>query len=483
LSEPTAPFAEPPRSLSSLRSGRVLVVDDDRAVRAALSVNLNKAGFSVAVAENGEEALALVGEEEPDLVLSDVRMPGLGGTALLERLRAGWPDLPVILMTGQGSVPAAVEAMRAGATDYLIKPVRKDELLLVIDRALQDRALRREVAELRVQLEGYRGFEHMIGESPAMSNVFRLVEAVAPLDALVLVTGPTGTGKELVSQAIHTRSRRKSGPLVAVNCGALPEGLLESELFGHEKGAFTGAVRQHRGKFEQADRGTLVMDEVGEMPLATQVKLLRVLQSGELQRVGGSETVRVDVRVVAATNRDLLEEVRKGHFREDLYYRLNVFHIPVPALSERREDIPALAQHFLEKYVARHRKRLLSIHPHALQQLLRAPWPGNIRQLEHTIERAVVLTPGPEILTFDLDQAPTTPSTVPSVPPTLVDLPPTDGGLDGALAQVERRLILQALESFGGVQAKAAKSLGISRSNLHYRMQRLGIHPEPRKFN
>jgi DNA-binding NtrC family response regulator len=482
LSEPTATSTEVSRSLAPSRSGRILVVDDDRAVRAALSVNLTKAGFSVAVAENGEEALVLVGEEEPDLVLSDVRMPGLGGTALLERLRAGWPELPVILMTGQGSVPAAVEAMRAGATDYLIKPVRKDELLLVIDRALQDRALRREVAELRVQLEGYRGFEHMIGESPAMSNVFRLIEVVAPLDALVLVTGPTGTGKELVSQAIHARSRRKSGPLVAVNCGALPEGLLESELFGHEKGAFTGAVRQHRGKFEQADRGTLVMDEVGEMPLATQVKLLRVLQSGELQRVGGSETVRVDVRVVAATNRDLLEEVRKGHFREDLYYRLNVFHIPVPALSERREDIPTLARHFVEKYVARHRKRPLAIHPRALEQLLQAPWPGNIRQLEHTIERAVVLSPGTEILRFDLDATPAVNSLSPPAVPLEKSLPSIETGLEGALAQVERGLILQALETAGGVQAKAAKALGVSRSNLHYRMQRLGIHPEPRKF-
>ncbi len=478
--------APPPKA----RAARVLVVDDDQAVRSALTVNLQKAGYAVATAARGEEALDAVAEEEPDVVISDVRMPGISGEDLLSRLRVGWPELPVILMTGHGSVASAVAAMRTGAADYLIKPVRKDELLVVLERALQNRALRREVEHLRAELGGRGDFEGLVGQSPAMQRLYALVRSVAPTDALVLVTGPTGTGKELVSRALHAQSRRAAGPMLALNCGALPEGLLESELFGHEKGAFTGAVRRHQGKFEQADRGTLMLDEIGEIPHSTQVLLLRVLQSGELQRVGGSETVRVDVRVVAATNRDLREEVRLGRFREDLFYRLNVFHIEVPALRERREDIPLLAEHFLRRYAIKHRRGVRAIHPAALARLVAWDWPGNVRELEHTVERAVLVEPGDELTEASLPDVvrglptrpprlapapapdPAAPAPVSPAPPAGA-APPTD--LHAQLEAFERGLLRAALDAEGGVQARAARRLGISKSNLSYRLQRLGI--------
>ncbi len=489
-----------PGAEAGLRGARVLVVDDDAAVRSALRVNLQKASYEVILATCGEEALDEVRRQEPDLVISDVRMPGVNGEELLIRLRAGWPELPVVLMTGQGSINAAVQAMRVGASDYLIKPVRKDELLIVLERALQHRALRREVAHLRAELHGKASQDDIIGQSAPMQRVFALIRSVAPTDALVLVTGATGTGKELVSKAIHDQSPRAKGPMLAVNCAALPEGLLESELFGHEKGAFTGAVRRHAGKFEQAHHGTLMLDEIGEIPLSTQVRLLRVLQSGELQRVGGQETVRVDVRVIAATNRDLREEVRVGRFREDLFYRLNVFHIEVPALRERPEDIPSLAMHFLRRYATKHRRPATHISPALMLRLQQWRWPGNVRELEHAIERAVLVEPSDELHEVGIPDV--LPSVAPSPPGADLAAPATDAGpaaaapplanrsgaaapldpkpppsatLPEALDEVERRLILEALEQEGGVQARAAKRLGLSRSNLHYRMQRLGI--------
>lgn len=469
------------------------MVDDDQAVRSALRVNLQKAGYQVGIAMRGEDALAQVEAEEPDLVISDVRMPGISGEDLLLRLQVGWPELPVILMTGQGTINAAVQAMRGGAVDYLIKPVRKDELLIVIERALQHRALRREVADLRAELHGKADRGGLIGQSAPMQRVYALIGSVAPTDALVLVTGPTGTGKELVSKAIHEQSARCTGPMLAVNCAALPEGLLESELFGHEKGAFTGAFRRHAGKFEQAHRGTLMLDEIGEISLATQVRLLRVLQSGEVQRVGGQETVHVDVRVIAATNRDLREEVRAGRFREDLFYRLNVFHIEVPALRDRPEDIPSLAMHFLQRYATKHRRPAQRIHPDLMARLQRWSWPGNVRELEHTIERAVLVDPGEELRDLKLpdggELASAAQATLLSLSSSTAvgavrDAPPASGGVDrippagsltAALDAQERAWIIAALESEGGVAARAARRLGLSRSNLHYRMQRLGI--------
>lgn len=447
---------------------RILVVDDDRAVRSALRVNLKKAGYEVRLVSSAEEAIEALTEREVDLVVSDVKMPGRGGMALLEELREHRPETRVIMMTGHGNVEDAVTAMKQGASDYIIKPISKNELLLVIQRALRERALLAEVKQLRAEVKERFGFESIIGATPSIQRVFELVGAVAASSAIVLLTGPTGTGKELFSRAVHYRSPRRDGPFIAINCAALPQSLLESELFGHEKGAFTGAIRQHRGKFEQADGGTLLLDELGEVPLSTQVRLLRVLESGELQRVGGSETIKTDVRVVAATNRDLRAEVKAGRFREDLFYRLNVFHIPIPSLSERRDDIPLLVEHFLEKYSTRHKRSVQRIAPAAMSRLMGHPWPGNIRELEHVIERGVILCQGEEVTDILL------PETEPELA-LEAGLLPAGQTLTDALAETERRLIVEALKLDKGVQARAARRLGISRSNLNYRIQKLGI--------
>jgi len=459
-------------------SSRVLVVDDDRGVRAALRVNLTKAGYAVDEAESAEDALSRLAAGRADLVLSDVRMPGLGGLGLLDALRARDGAPPVVLMTGYGSVESAVAAMKAGAADYLIKPVARDELLVVLQRVLRARALEAEVESLRAALGRESSRSGIIGSSPAMGEVFRMVDAVAPTDALVLLTGPTGAGKEMVARAIHARSRRAQRAFVAVNCAALPEGLLESELFGHERGAFTGAVRQHAGRFEQADGGTLLLDEIGEVPLSVQVRLLRVLESGELQRVGGRETLRVDARVIAATNRDLRAEVRAGRFREDLFYRLHVFHLLVPPLRERKADIPLLAQHFVERFAARHQRPARRIDESVVRRLCAFDWPGNVRELEHVIERAVLLSSSAVVESVDLPTgdagAGLAGASTPSGPPL---------SLNDALEREERRLIIDALRAEKGVQARAADRLGLSRSNLNYRLKRLGIAVEDVRYS
>ncbi len=463
---------------------RALVVDDDRSVRTALKINLSKAGYDVNVASSGEEALEMLRASPVDILLTDVKMGGMTGLELLGHIRTHWPDIRIIVMTGFGTVKDAVTAMKAGASDYVIKPIEKDELLLLLERALETRAMQRELDRLRKEVNERYGLDGIIGASPNMVEVYEQIQAVADSNALVLITGETGTGKELIAHAIHYRSRRAKAPLIAVNCGALPESLLESELFGHERGAFTGAVRQHPGKFEQADGGTLFLDEIGEMPMTTQVKLLRALE-GSITRVGGEHPLKVDVRVICATNRDLWKEVQLRTLRADLYYRLNVIQIRLPPLRERCDDIPLLVGHFLRRFAERHHRTLPVLAPAAMKQLLTYPWPGNVRELEHLIERTVLLNTQPEITQIRMPDGAPAPGGI--APPALpVDDDPLaclgGGGLPAALEDQERRLIRAALEEAGGVQAQAARRLGVSRSNLNYRISRLGITLQDIRF-
>jgi len=453
--------------VSSPLSPRILVVDDDKAVRTALKVNLGKQ-HQVTEVDCAEKALKVLGSKPMDLVLTDVSMPGMSGMNLMREIREKHPEVRIIIMTGYGSVSDAVDAMKAGADDYLIKPIEKDALLLIVEKALEKKALLAELVALRKEVQEKYGFENIIGTTPSMLAVYEQIDAVADSNARVLIEGPTGTGKELISHAIHYRSARCNGPFIRVNCAALPETLLESELFGHEKGAFTSAVRQHRGRFEQANGGSLFLDEIAEISPATQAKLLRALESGEFQRVGGTATINVDVRVITATNKDLREEVQAGRFREDLYYRLNVFRIAVPALSERKKDIPLLVEHFLKHFAEENGRPAPTVSNENMQRLLDYSWPGNVRELLHVIERAVILSKGEELTGIVL------PEMHPQDHKTQVFLP---GGmtLQAGLKEYERQILIEALKDAKGVQAEAARSLGLSRSNLNYRINRLGI--------
>lgn len=444
---------------------RILIVDDDRAVRTALKINLSKSRYEVETAVNTIEAHKFLSEGVWDLVLTDVKMPGASGLTLLTQIRQSWPDTSVILMTGYGNVEDAVRAMREGASDYLIKPITKDDLLVRIERTFKERRLERDVVELREKVDERYHFGNLIGDDQKMRVVCDLARHVAETSATVLIEGPTGTGKELMANAIHFNSPRRNEPFIRVNCGALPETLLESELFGHEKGSFSGAIRQHRGRFELADRGTLLLDEIGEISLAMQVKLLRVLEVGEFQRVGGTDTLKVDVRVITATNKNLAEEVHAGRFRQDLYYRLNVFRLAIPSLKERRDDIPKLVDHFIHKYATKNKKKITSCSTEAMKQFMEYDWPGNVRELEHVIERAVILCKGKEIAQVDLPTARTPGAGGTSTQLTLAQ----------ALRKCEKDTIIAALRAHNKVQARAADALGISRSNLNYRLGKLKI--------
>jgi DNA-binding NtrC family response regulator len=456
---------------------RVLAVDDERAVRTVLALHLTKAGYDVVLAEDAGAARARLAEQPFDLMMTDVRMPGESGLALLEDVRRAWPEMSVVVMTGDGSIEDAVRAIKLGASDYLIKPVEREPLLLVLDRALQTRRLQAEVAALRRAVDARVGFEGLVGQSTAMAALRDQIDAVAGSNATVLLHGATGTGKELLAHAIHRRSPRTDAPFVSVNCGAIPADLLESELFGHERGAFTGALRTHLGRFEAANGGTLFLDEIGDLAPVAQVKLLRALQSGEIQRVGGTAPMLVDVRIIAATHRDLPADVRDGRFREDLYYRLAVVTLDVPPLAARVGDIPLLVRHFVDRLAMRAQRPPPSVSQACLAALERFPWPGNVRQLEHAVERAWVLSRGADPLPIeppDRLDAPTARITVTN------GVEPSQAAWDGRplheiLEDVERSVVQAALTTHEGVQVRAAAALGLTRSNFHWRLHRLGL--------
>ena len=441
-------------------SPRILVVDDDATAGAVLAEVLTKAGYGVELARGGAEAVEKGQRVSVDLVLTDIKMPDMDGMAVLERFRQFSPETPIILLTAFGAIESAIEAIKGGAYDYISKPFKKDEVLLTIRRALDQRRLLCENLRYRQELRDRYQFSNIIGSSRVMIDVYKLVARVANGRGPVLLQGESGTGKELIARAIHFNGPRMNAPFVAVNCAALTESLLESELFGHEKGAFTGAVSVKSGLFEQAIGGTILLDEVGDMSPALQAKLLRVLQEQEIRRVGGDKSIPVDVRVLASTNRDLWSMVRKEQFREDLYYRLNGVIITLPPLRDRREDIPMLAYHFIQKFAIMNHKKVAGISPEALMVLQHADWPGNVRELEHTIESAVVMTSHEIILPDDLPVAlrESVPVSAVSEFPDLV-----------TLEELEKQYLIRILNETRGNKTQAAKILGIDRRTL-YRM-------------
>lgn len=380
----------------------ILIVDDERNYLLVLEALLSEEGYQVITADDARKGLELLQENDLDVVITDMKMPGIDGMEFMERVRLRTPDLPVIMMTAFGSVEKAVEAMRKGAFDYILKPFKNEELKLTISKAIDHYHLIRQNRLFARELQGKYHFGNIIGKSAQMKRIFELIEKVAPTKATVLITGDSGTGKELIARAIHYNSPRKNQPFISINCGALPETLLESELFGHEKGAFSGAVSQRKGRFELAHEGTLFLDEISEMSTPLQVKLLRVLQEMEFERVGGTQTIKVDVRVVAASNRNLKEEAEAGRFRSDLYYRLNVVHVYLPPLRERLDDLTLLVNHFLAKYAKENEQEPIGLSPGAMERLLEYQWPGNVRELENVIERAIILSDRHQIQVKDL---------------------------------------------------------------------------------
>ncbi|MCS6798094.1 MAG: sigma-54 dependent transcriptional regulator [Myxococcota bacterium] len=471
---------------------QILVADDEPNLRRVLRAQLVRDGYDVHVAEDGAQALGILREHHVDVVVTDLRMPRIDGMALLRTIVEEMPWIPVILITAHGTVDTAVEALKLGAFDYVTKPFDRDELRRVVAKAARTRELRATDVE-PASTAAVPGRYGLVGRSPAMLEVFQIIERVADTPSTVLVTGESGTGKELIARALHEHSSRRDRPFVRVNCAAIPPELIESELFGYERGAFTGAVTSKPGRFELADTGTLFLDEIGEIPPSFQVKLLRALQEQEFERVGGIKTLRVDVRLVAATNRDLLADIAEGRFREDLYYRLHVVHLHVPPLRERREDIPPLVEHFLARFNAKLRKSVARVAPDALERLVHYPWRGNIRELENVMERCVLFCDGAEIRVEDLPaqvrqgdaHAPSSPPARPTdrvspggpTEPALES--PAPAGLREAVreatARLERDLIARALQQTGGNVTHAARLLRISRKSLQTKMKELGL--------
>ncbi len=447
-------------------SRQILVVDDDPAIRELICEFLAESATDVTEAETGQQALEMVASDQPDLVLLDMRLPDIDGLEVLAGIKSS-SEIPVVVITADSSSSRTIRAIQGGAYDYLVKPLEPDTINHVVDRALEHRRLSAEVRELQDALHLRDARERIVGAGPAMQEVYKLIGRVAASEAPVLITGETGTGKELVAETIHLNSTRKRGPLIRVNCAALPETLLESELFGHEKGAFTGAVARRKGRFELAGGGTIFLDEIGDMNLGTQKKLLRVLQLGEFERVGGSATLSSDARVLTATNRDLEAAVADGEVREDLYYRLNVIRIDMPPLRDRREDIPALVAHFLDRYRPAADEPAKKISQEAMAKIMSSDWPGNVRQLENAIQRAVVLSAGEMIGPEHIDtSAPTTSPAGLDVEALVRDGVP----LKSVVADVEREMIAEALRASGGNRSEAARKLGIYRRLLYQKM-------------
>jgi len=457
--EPDPPGPRPPQA-------RLLVVDDEKSMGEFLSILLRREGYQVEVVENGAAALAQLDRGGWDLVLSDIRLPDLSGVQLLERVRRDSPDTPVILLTAYASTETAIQALKLGAFDYVLKPFDVDDLKLTVRRALRMRRLEGDNQLLRRELGQQGRFEDLIGTSPPMQRIYELIRKVAPTDSTVLIVGESGTGKELVARALHQHSARSDRRFLSLNCGAFPEGLLESELFGHVRGAFTGAVATKKGLFEVADGGTVLLDEIGEMPLSMQVKLLRVLQERRLRRVGGTGEIPMDVRILASTNRDLTALVKEGQFREDLYYRINVIQIALPPLRERREDIPLLVEHCLQRLSRSMHKSVREVAPEVMAELQSYAWPGNVRELENVLERGVALESG-----TILHQVYLQPISEP------VAVPSEGFDLEAHLDQQRRHHMQSALERTHGVQKAAAKLLGMSMRSFRYHAKKLRLKP------
>lgn len=439
----------------------ILVIDDEKNIREGLQMALEDEGYEVLTAADGKSGLQIALHNDVDLVITDLRMPELSGFDILQKVISETPGVPVIVLTGHGTVETAVEAMRVGAYDFLTKPLDLERLFLLVKRALQNRELALQRRELERELESKLSFGNIIGKSSAMNKVFNDIKRVAPTKATVLITGESGVGKELVANAIHNLSPRKTNPFVKVHCASLAESLLESELFGHERGAFTGAVERKRGRFEMANGGTIFLDEIGEINQSIQVKLLRVLQEKQIERVGGSSVINIDTRIITATNRDLEKEMKAGSFREDLYYRLNVVHIYVPPLRDRKEDIPLLLSAFIKEFSEENGKKINSVEPKARNAIYNYDWPGNIRQLRNCIESAVVMS-SDEVLRFcDL------PSTVKAkAESSFIKIP-----MGLTMAEAEKQIILQTLDNENNNKTKTADILGIGRRTLHRKLE------------
>ena len=448
----------------------LLFIDDEATLRGLMAERLTERGFEVVEADTGERALELLDQFAFDIVITDLRLPGIDGSRVIEAARERYPGIVAIVITGFGTVKDAVDAIKRGASDFIAKPFQFDELIHVLQKAMEQRRLSSENAYLRSQLEDRNQFGNILGHSRPMQKLFHLLETVARSNSTILITGETGTGKEVVARAIHHNSARRSNRFVALNCSAIPETLLEAELFGHVRGAFTGAVGARQGRFEQAHKGTLFLDEVGTMSTALQMKLLRALQEREFERIGDSQTIKVDVRVIAATNSELSKMVAEGTFREDLYYRLHVIPIQLPPLRERRDDIPVLVKHFLEKFAP---GTAMQVSQGAMRTLMAYQWPGNVRQLENAIERAVALSAGRrELAVTDLpSEVQTTPETTETP---FVDFPESGLDLPAYLAGIERDLIQRSLERTGGNRNKAAELLRIKRTTLVEKLKRHG---------